>query len=501
MPPDTLVYGRGGDADGLDPIHTDVGETVKVLVNLYDTLVTYDDRTLQIVPALATDWETSQDGRTFTFHLRQGVKFHDGTSFDAEAVKYSFERLLQEDHPDVYSEVVPFKPTFRVIERIEIVDPYTIIFHLRRTDAVFLENLCTYAASIVSPTAVKRYGADFATHPVGTGPFRFVHWDRDEQLILAAFDDHWRGPPGVRRVVFVPVSESAVRVKQLQRGEIHIADNLPPAALDALAKLPQIEIQQQQAINVAYLSMQTEKPPLDNPKVRQAIWHAIDKRRLIEDYFAGYATPAVTFVPPMLWGAHDGLVDREYNLNRARELLLEAQAESDFALPLTLELFVMDRPRPYLQLPREVAVYVKDQLRQIGIEVRIVQSEIHEHFRRMSLGEHQLGFAGWSSDNNDPDNFLYVLLHSENIREGGTNHSRWRNDEADALLMAAKEELDQAKRAEMYRRVQALCFAEAPAVPLVHTTVRIAQREEVDGYFLHPASIVRLRNAHFEAPR
>jgi peptide/nickel transport system substrate-binding protein len=496
--PEMLIYGRGGDADGLDPIHTDVGETVKVLVNLYDTLVTYDDRTLDIVPSLATKWETSADGRTWTFHLREGVKFHDGTTFDAEAVRYSFARITDDDHPDVYSEVIPFEPTFEGIERIEIVDPLTIRFHLKRPDAVFLENLCMYAASIVSPTAVKKWGPRFAIHPVGTGPFRFVHWDRDEQLILDAFDAHWRGPPGAERVVFVPVSESAVRAKQLERGEIHIADNLPPATLDALAELPQIVVQSQRAINVAYLTMQTQKPPLDNVKLRRAIWRAIDKEKLIRDYFGGHAEPAVNMMPPTLWGYNDAIEDRAYDLDRARQLVKQAQAEEGFALPLELDLFVMDRPRPYLQLPRETAVFIKDQLKKIDIDVRIVTSRINEHFRRLSNGEHDLGLAGWLSDNGDPDNFLYVLLNSQNIRAGGTNHSQYKNAEVDRLTLAAKRELDREKRAAMYRRVQEIVFADAPAVPLAHTTVRVAQRKELKGYYLHPGSLVRLRNAYFE---
>ena len=496
-PQDTLIYGRGGDADGLDPIHTDVGETVKVLVNLYDTLVTYHDRTLEIVPALATHWETSADGRTWTFHLRPGVTFHDGTPFNAEAVKYSFERLLQPDHPDVYSEVVPFRPTFDEIDRIEIVDPLTIVFHLKRTDAVFLENLCMYAAMIVSPTAVKKHGPDFTSNPIGTGPFQFVNWERDEQLVLEAFDDHWRGAPKVSRVVFVPTSESAVRAMQLERGEIHIADNLPPATLDALAELPQIEIQEQQAINVGYLTMQTQQPPLDNPKLRRAIGHAIDKAQLVRDYFGGYATPATNMMPPSLWGYNDEIEDRAFDLDKARELMQQAQAESGFDLPLELTLFVMDRPRPYMQLPRETAVFIKDQLKQIDIDVRIVQSEINEHFRRLSNGEHDLGLAGWLSDNNDPDNFLYVLLNSDNIRTGGTNHSRYRNAEVDRLTEAAKQVLDRGRREAMYRRVQEIVFADTPTVPLVHTTIRIAHRKEVQGYYLHPGTLVRLRNAYF----
>ena len=166
----TLIYGRESEADLLDPIHTDVGETVKVVVNLFEPLVTYAEDSLEIVPCLATSWSHSQDGLQWTFQLRQGVQFHDGTKFDAHAVKFSFERLLTDGHPGVFSDVIPFRPTYEIIETIDVVDSHQIVFYLRSPSAVFLQNLCMYPAHIVSPTAVAAQGAKFGNHPVGTGP-------------------------------------------------------------------------------------------------------------------------------------------------------------------------------------------------------------------------------------------------------------------------------------------------------------------------------------------
>jgi len=495
QPRDTLVYARGGDSDQLDPIHTDIGESVKPIVNIFDTLITYDDHTIDRVPGLATSWETSDDGLRWTFHLREGVRFHDGTPFDAEAVVFNFERLIQDDHPDVHSSMIPYRPDYQDIVAVRALDPHTVEFELARPSAVFEANLAMFPASIVSPTAVRQQGKRFGTHPVGTGPFRFSHWTRDQELVLEANDDYWRGKPSLRRIVFVPILESAVAARQLERGVVHMVDHLPPADLATMSHVPGVTVQEATGMNVAYLSMQNDKPPLDHPKVRQAIAHAIDKQRLIDVAYSGRAEPAVNPVPESMWGWHDGIEDRAFDIERAKELLAEAQAERGFELPLKLDLFVMGSARPYMQQPLETAVFIKESLREIGIEARIVVNEISQHFQRLSRGEHQLALAGWSSDNADPDNFLYALLDSDNINDsGGNNISRYRNPEVHQLLLAGKQELDHDRRAAIYRQAQELIFADAPLVPLVHTKIAVAERSRVKDYVLHPTSLVRLRN-------
>jgi peptide/nickel transport system substrate-binding protein len=325
-----------------------------------------------------------------------------------------------------------------------------------------------------------------------------VRWQRGQQLVLAAFDDHWRGRPAVEHIVFLAVSESATRIDQLRRGEIHIADDLPPGELDALAKLPGIVTQQQLGMNVGYLTMQMEKPPLDNLKVRQAIWHAIDKQKLIQVAYSGYAQPAVTMVPPTMWGHHAGIEVRPHDPVLAHKLLNEAAVESEFSLPLKLKLAVMSQPRPYMQQPLQTAAFIKDALAAAGIEITVEPRHVNQHFAHLMAGRHELGLAGWSSDNNDPDNFLYSLLDEDNIGEHGNNLSRYRNHEVHQLLLAAQRELDSDRRLPMYERAQELIFADAPVVPLVHTTVRIAQSARLKGYRLHPSSMVWLRGAYFE---
>lgn len=494
----TLIYGRGEDSKTLDPINAETGETVKLIVNLYDTLVAFADSSMEIEPALATKWETSEDGLIWTFHLREGVRFHDGTPFDADAVIFTLDRLRLDRHPHVSDPARPYKPNFKVIDEVTAVNSHTVTMTLKEPSAVFLNNLAMFPASIVSPTAVKKLGKEFSVHGVGTGPFKFERWIRDQQIVLSANEDHWRGRPNCDRVVFVPVSESATRIQQLTRGDIHIADNLPPAELDALGKKPGLEVVETVSMNVAYLAMQTEKPPLDDVRVRQAIAFALDKQALIKVGYAGHAEAAVNLLPRAMWGHHDGIKDRSLDLNASRELLKASAADKGFELPLELSLAVMSEPRPYMEQPLQIAAFVKDSLAKVGINLSIEPKPVTPHFAKMMRGDYEMGLAGWTTDNGDPDNFLYSLLDLENISESGNNMSRYRNDQVHKLLVTAQSELDRDKRLELYYKAQELIFNDVPVLPLVSTKQRAAHNSRVKDYRLHPAMLIRLRHARFE---
>ena len=495
----TLIYAQPEDPKTLDPINTDIAEAVHVITNLFDTLVTYHDETTEIVPSLAERWETSEDGLTWTFHLREGVLFHDGTPCNASAVKISLDRLIQPQHELVYDKARPYQASYNMIAAVEAPDEQTVVLKLRHPSAILLANLAMFPASICSPTALQEQGAEFSEHPIGTGPFQFVKWSRDQQLACAAFDKHWRGRPKIDSLIWVPVKENATRVQRLERGEVHVAENLAPPDMEHLAKNKDLQVLEQVGMNVAYLTMQTEKPPLDNPKVRQAIYLAIDKATLIKVGYAGHAQPAKSMVPPAMWGHDDSLVDHEFDRARAKQLLQEAAMEGGFELPLALDLSVMAQARPYLPQPAAIAGFLKDSLREIGIEAEITPRDVNQHFDALMAGKHELGLAGWNSDNSDPDNFLYSLLDPDNISAAGNNLSRWRHDRFHELLLAGQRESDEAKRLEIYQEAQQIVLDEMPVVPLAHTNLRAAHSKRLKGYSLHPTGLVRLRGAYFEA--
>ncbi|MEX2026455.1 MAG: ABC transporter substrate-binding protein [Pirellulaceae bacterium] len=495
---DTLIYAQSEDPKTLDPINTDIAEAVHVITNVFDTLVTYHDETSEVVPSLAEKWETSLDGLTWTFQLRSGVKFHDGKEMNAEAVKISFERLLARDHPLVYDTARPYQSAYSMIRQIETPDQHTVVFRLANPSAVFLSNLAMFCGSVVSPTALEKSGSQFADQPVGTGPFRVAKWARDQQLVLERFDDHWRGPAKLKNIIFVPVRESATRLQRLQRGEIDLADNLSPSELSILAKDQAMTVQEVDGMNVCYLTMQTEKPPLGNANVRRAIWLAINKPELIQVGYTGHAEPAKSMVPPTMWGHHDKLEDRPYDLAEAKKLLAEAAEEGGFSLPLKLSLSIPNQARTYMPRPIEMADFLKDALAPLGIEVFVVGRDVNQHFEALMAGKHELGLAGWNSDNADPDNFLYSLLDPDNISQAGNNLSRWRNDRFHELLISGQKEMNQEKRLGLYLEAQQIVLDEAPVVPLAHTKIRTGHKSRLKGFHLHTTGLVRLPHAYFE---
>jgi peptide/nickel transport system substrate-binding protein len=496
----TLIYSRGEDANTLDPIHTDIGETVKVLVNVYDTLVTYDDVKAELVPSLAESWSVSDDGKQWTFQLRQDVLFHDGTPFHAEAVVFSMERLIQQSHAHVYDSAVPYRPSFQFVEKVSAKSEHEVVFDLKAPSAIFLQNLAMFPASVVSPTAVKQWKKEYGEHPAGTGPFKLLAWKRDQQLVLEAFEKHWRGPPGVPRIIFLPIHDQATRVQQIKRGEVHIADEIPADEIETLATLPGIVVQEQkQSMNTVYLSMQTQKPPLNHVDVRRAIAQAIDKKRFVELQYRGHALPAKSIVPPSMWAHYAEGVDYAFDPAAAKQLLESAAKQGNFPLPLELSLHVMAQSRPYLPEPSMAAAFIKDSLAAIGIKVTIHQQDVNQHFPYLMAGKHELGLSGWTSDNNDPDNFLYSLLDSDNISEHGNNLSKYDQPRVHELLKSAQTEMDRERRLAMYLEAQQQIQSDVPLIPLAHAFVRVTQREQVRGFMPHPTGLVRLRTVRLEA--
>jgi peptide/nickel transport system substrate-binding protein len=496
----TLIYAQPEDPKTLDPINTDIAEAVHVLTNVFDTLVTYHDQTNEIVPALAEKWDHSEDGLTWNFHLRQGVTFHDGTPLNSEAVKVSLERLILPEHPLLFDKARPYQSAYNMIDQVVTLDEHTVVLELKNPSAILLANLAMFPASIVSSTGLKKHGPGTAEHPVGTGPFRFVKWSRDQRLVTAAFDQHWRGRPRIEQLIFVPVKENATRVQRLTRGEIQLADSLTPVEIEGLAQNPQLAVQEELGMNVAYLAMQTEKPPLDNLAVRRAIYMAIDKQALVKLGYAGHAQPAVSMVPPAMWGHHDKFEVPPYDPAAAKALLETTAREAGFSLPLALRLSVMNQARPYLPQPAAIQGYLKDALGDIGIELTIDARDVNQHFAYCMAGRHELALAGWFSDNSDPDNFLYSLLDQDNISEAGNNLSRWRSAPFHELMLAGQKELDESKRLAIYQQAQQLVATDLPVVPLVHTSQRAAHVKRLKGFTLHPTGLLRLRGAYFEEP-
>ncbi len=478
-----LVFGRAKDSLTLDPAAASDGESAKVIDQIFEGLVRFADdpkNPAELLPCLAVDWECSADRLTWTFRLREDVVFHDGTPFDAEAVAFTFRRLIDPKHPYA-PPVSPYRSVFEIVSEIRPLGPHRIRFYLSEPSVVFLRNLAMFCAGIVSPAAVKAEGRNFGRRPVGTGPFRFVAWDQDVSIRLEAFPRWWGERPrdAIQNLVFAQVADPKTRLMRLRSGEIQIADNLSLHDLAALGRDPEIAVDEAPGMNVCYVALNTERPPFQDMRVRRAFALAVDRARLIERGFQGRGRAAYDLLPATVPGSSEKAwpgLDRE----RARALLEEAGFDFDSEVVLT----VMNNPRPYLPDPERVAEILRDQFRRIGVAVRIEKLDWAGFIQKLQRGGHQMALVGWTSDNGDPENFYGPILSARAI--GGTNFVRLRHARLEALLQDVREEAEPERRREILAKIQAVLARECPCIPIAHAPVRIARRRSVRGFRLHP---------------
>jgi len=480
-----LVFARSGDSVGLDPARETDGESFYGSTQIFDNLVEFVPGTTEIQPDLAESWEISDDGLTFTFFLREGVTFHDGTPFNAEAVKFSFDRQFVESHP--YYDLGPWKywgymSMTDIVDEITVIDEYTVEFSLKKVEAPFLANLAMDFAAIVSPTAVARLGEDFKNNPVGTGPFKFVEWVKDDRIVLERNEDYWRRPAYLDRLILRVIPDATARFLALQSGEVDVIDFPSPEDLEAMEADPNIELIQQAGLNVGYIAMNNDREPFDNVLVRRAVNHAINKQDIIDAVFGSAGQVAKNPIPPGMWSYNDDIDDYDYDPARARELLAEAGYPDGFET----DLWAMPVSRPYFPDGRTVAEIAQANLAEVGIEAEIVSYDWGTYLDRTDSGEHQMALLGWTGDNGDPDNFLYVLLSSAAAEVPAGNIAFWRNDEFDALIEEAKTTFDYDTRVRLYEEAQEVFHDQAPWVPVAHSVVTVPVRSNVRDFVIYP---------------
>ncbi|WP_019119981.1 ABC transporter substrate-binding protein [Brevibacillus massiliensis] len=497
-----LIYGRGGDTVSLDPATIDDGESARVTENIMETLVEYADGTMEIVPGLAEKWDIDPSGLKYTFHLRKGVKFHDGTDFNAEAVKFNFERWMDKNNPLHSPEGFAYYNDMfggykgdpdHVIKEVKVVDEYTVEFDLNRSQAPFLANLGMFPFAIASPKALQEQKEKFGEHPVGTGPFTFVEWQRNDHITIEKNPDYWnKDLPKLDKVVFKVIPDNSARLTALQSGEIDVMDGLNPEDAETVKANSDLQLMTRPPMNIGFLSFNVEKKPFDDKRVRQAIAYAVNKPALVEAFYSGLAMPAVNIMPPILLGYNDQIKDREFNLEKAKQLLAEAGYPDGFKT----KFWAMPVPRPYIPNGQKMAEAMQQDFKKIGIETEIVTMDWATYLDKTKKGEQEMYLLGWNGDNGDPDNFIYVLLDKNNI--GGGNRTRYANEEVHQLLLKAQTEVDPAKRSELYKKVQEILFDEVPVVPIAHAEPGIAAKASVKNYIPHPKGTEYLKKVDME---
>lgn len=490
VPPDVLAVGQIAEPQSMDPHVVTATNDFRILVNLYDGLVRFKSGTLEVEPALAESWEISPDGRTYTFRLRQGVTFHDGTPFDAEAVKYNFDRMLDDAHPEHDTGPFPLSFFFATIAQTEVVDAQTVRFQLSEPYAPFLSNLAYPTGLIVSPTAVRSQRGEFGRAPVGTGPFRFRVWESNRQVALEANPDYWDGAPTLRGVVFRPITDANARVSEMLAGNLDLMVEVPPDALATFRADSLYAVQEQAGPHLWFLILNTKEPPFNDVRMRQAINYAINKESLVNDVLQGTATvPAGPIPAAFAWAYDDQVQPYPYDPDRAKALIAEAGQGGDIRLT-----FLVAESGSGMLDPVAMATAIQADLAAVGITAEIETYEWNTYLGMVNPGlEGRAAMAEMAWMTNDPDTLPYLTLRSEAMPDqGGFNSGYYSNPELDRLLEQARQTTDQAERGALYKQVQRLVHDEAPWAFVASWKQNAVTTGQVGNFQLQPSFLLTL---------
>ena len=500
-----LVFGASADPVILDGAYVSDGESLRVIREIYEGLVTTEPGGTEIVPSLAEEWEVSEDGLQWTFSLRDGVTFHDGEPFNAEAVCYNFDRwynfsgIQQSGNVSYYWQTVMGGYANNEDETLgeslyascEATDETTATITLNRPSSTFLSAMSLPAFSFGSPAALEEYGADDVTgsgeepqftgtygteHPTGTGPFRFASWERGNQLVIERNEDYWGEPAHVQNVVFRPIADGPARRQALETGEIDGYDLVDPADAQALEDAG-FQILLRPAFNVAYIGLNQSAPPLDNLQIRQAVAHAINRENILTTNYPEGAEVPTQFLPETLFGYADDVTTYEYDPERARELIAESGV-TDLALEFW---YPTEVSRPYMPDPTANFQLMQADLEAVGFTVEPVGAPWNPDFLDATLsGGAPMYLLGWTGDFGDPDNFIGTFFQAQSPEWG------FDNPELRSLLDQAEIETDQDARVGLYEEANRLIMEELPGLPYASTQPALAFRPGVDGFVPSP---------------
>ena len=501
----TLVYCSEGSPEGFNPQLFTSGTTYDASsVPLYNRLVEFKIGTTEVIPGLAEKWEVSEDGKTYTFHLRKGVKWHDNKEFkptrelNADDVVFSFDRQKNAQNP--YHKVSGGSYEYfegmglpELISEVKKVDDNTVQFVLTRPEAPFLADLAMDFASILSKEyadAMMKAGTPekLDLNPIGTGPFQLQQYQKDSRIRYKAFDGYWGTKPQIDTLVFSITPDASVRYAKLQKNECQVMPYPNPADIARMKQDKSINLMEMPGLNVGYLSYNVQKKPLDDVKVRQALTYAVNKDAIIKAVYQGAGVSAKNLIPPTMWGYNDDVQDYTYDPEKAKALLKEAGLEKGFSI----DLWAMPVQRPYNPNARRMAEMIQADWAKVGVQAKIVTYEWGEYLKRAKDGEHQTVMMGWTGDNGDPDNF-FATLFSCAASEQGSNYSKWCYKPFEDLIQPARATDDHNKRVELYKQAQVVMHDQAPALIIAHSTVFEPVRKEVKGYVVDP-----LGKHHFE---
>ena len=501
-----LVFCSEGSPAGFDPGQYTTGTDFDASAEtMFNRLTQFERGGTAVIPGLATSWDVSDDGLTYTFHLREGVKFHTTPyfkptrEFNADDVLFTFNRMINKDDPfrKAYPTEFPYFTDMGMdtnITKIDKVDDHTVKFTLKDVDAAFIQNMAMSFASVQSAEYAAQLlkegkAADINQKPVGTGPFVFKSYQKDSNIRYTGNKDYWK-PEDVKidNLIFAITTDPSVRIQKLKKNECQVTLFPRPADLAALKADPALKMPDQAGFNLGYIAYnvmpvlkgRTDANPLADLKVRQALDMAVNKPQIIDSVYQGAGQLAVNAMPPTQWSYDDSIKDAAYNPEKAKELLKAAGVKEGTEITL----WAMPVQRPYNPNAKLMAEMLQADWAKIGLKVKIVSYEWGEYIKRTKNGEHDISLIGWTGDNGDPDNWLGTLYSCDAI--GGNNYSMWCDPQYDKLIKQAKIVTDRDQRTVLYKQAQQLLKQQVPITPIAHSTVNQPLSAKVEGFKVSP---------------
>jgi len=483
---DTLVFAASADATTLDPHNTTDTESDQVIMMMYETLIGFD-HDMKIVPRLAERWEVAPDGVTWTFQLRQGIRFHDGTLFNADAVHRNFARVM--DPVANHKRLV----LFDMIDRVEAVDERTVRITTKYPFGAFEPTMAHVSAAIVNPAVAATFGKDFgsaADRASGTGPYRIVSWKKDQEIVLERNDDYWGEKGRTKRIVYRPIPEAASRVLALEAGDVDVITRVPSADIARLEKEPGIAVTKTPSVGMQQFRFNVARKPYNDTRVRQAISYAINRRAIVDNLVSSFARPSTGALTPIMRG-YANLGEIPYDPDKARALLKAAGYPNGFRTRIATT--------PRYPMGVELAEALAADLKKVGIEAAI---DVIEWGTMVTYwaglppekNPQEIFIMGAGASTADADWGLRPIFRSAPTNEN--NYGYYSNAEFDRVIEAAMRETDAEKRQQLYRRAQEIVYLEDPgAVWLFDTLYVVASRANVEGVTPSPLGAVTFQQA------
>lgn len=468
---DTIIFAQGADVTSFDPHLGKETPAVAVTNHIYDTLVDVDQKSNEVVPQIAESWEQVSDTE-YRFHIRKGLKFHNGEDLKADDVKFSLDRAIASA---AVSYIVDF------IKEVKVEDEYTVLVTTKAPYAPTLRNLAVPFAAIVPKDYVSANPDILKSKPVGSGPYKFVSWSQNDNVKLEAFDAYYAGAPKTKYLEMKVIPEAAQRTIALETGEVDLAYDILTSDLKRVRENKNLTLFEAPSLTCFYISMNMKKKPFDNQKVRQAINYAIDRQLLVDTVNSGTGSPADAIIAPAVFGYYASGV-YEYNPAKAKQLLAEAGYPNGFECSLWVN---------NNQSRVEMCQAIQEMLREVGITCKVEVMEFGTFISRSTAGEHDMAYFGWVTSTKDADYTYYSLEHSSQQGAAG-NRSFIADPRVDALVEKARTNADTQVRLDAYKELSILLKDIANNAPIIYTAISAGASNKIEGFALDPIGYHKL---------